>query len=129
RSKQTTGNEAIIGAFRTLEGGLDTLQKAIAAALPKEKLHSAKQAANITKKNSSYEISFADGDKMEADGVIIAAAHDALIHLLAEKTTEPFAVQPLTTLTTDSLAYNEQDVPILPNGTGYLVARTAPYKT
>ncbi|CCQ20287.1 Protoporphyrinogen oxidase [Listeria monocytogenes] len=64
--------------------------KAIAAALPKENLHTAKQA--------TYEISFADGDKMEADGVIIAATHDALIHLLAEKTTEPFAGQPLTTL-------------------------------
>ncbi|CUL31865.1 TPA: protoporphyrinogen oxidase [Listeria monocytogenes] len=128
-SMQTTGTKATIGAFRTLEGGLDALPKAIAAALPKENLHTAKQATQIVKKNNAYEISFADGDKMEADGVIIAATHDALIHLLAETTTEPFAGQPLTTLATVSLAYNEQDVPILPDGTGYLVARTAPYKT
>lgn len=54
-------------------------------------MHTAKQATEIVKKNNAYEISFADGDKMEADGVIIAATHDALIHLLAETTTEPFA--------------------------------------
>ncbi|PSY15014.1 protoporphyrinogen oxidase, partial [Escherichia coli] len=69
-SMQTTGTKATIGAFRTLEGGLDALPKAIAAALPKENLHTAKQATEIVKKNNAYEISFADGDKMEADGII-----------------------------------------------------------
>ncbi|NYK51084.1 protoporphyrinogen oxidase, partial [Salmonella enterica subsp. enterica serovar Typhimurium] len=76
---QTTGTKATIGAFRTLEGGLDTLPKAIADALPAENLYTKKQATNIVKKNGTYEISFADGDKKEANGIIIAATHDALI--------------------------------------------------
>ncbi|MBC1484020.1 protoporphyrinogen oxidase [Listeria sp. FSL L7-1485] len=125
----TTGTKATIGAFRTLSGGLAMLPKALEQALPKKNLHTKKQATQILKKGSSYEITFEDGDKMTADGIIIAATHDTLIDLLAETTTSPFANQPLTTLATVSLAYDESDVPILPDGTGYLVARTAPYKT
>ncbi|WP_270997705.1 protoporphyrinogen oxidase [Listeria seeligeri] len=127
--KNTTGTKGTIGAFRTLTDGLETLPKAIEQALPSQNLHTNKQATQVLKKGSSYEVSFENGDKISADGVIIAATHDVLVDLLADATTEPFANQPLTTLATVSLAYNENDVPILPDGTGYLVARTAPYKT
>ncbi|PZF90897.1 protoporphyrinogen oxidase [Listeria ivanovii] len=125
----TTGTKATIGAFRTLDGGLEALPKAVEQALPKNHLHTGKQATQILKKGHSYEIFFENGDKISADGVIIAATHDTLIDLLGARVTEPFANQPLTSLATVSLAYNESDVPILPDGTGYLVARTAPYRT
>lgn len=68
---QTTGTKATIGAFRTLEGGLDTLPKAIADALPAENLYTKKQATNIVKKNGTYEISFADGDKRKQMALLL----------------------------------------------------------
>ncbi|WP_163652201.1 protoporphyrinogen oxidase [Listeria sp. PSOL-1] len=123
----TTNTKNTIGAFRTLEGGFSELPAALVSALPKEHLHSAKKAKKITKKGSSYSISFTDGTKEEADYVLVAATHDTLIELTDEKTAAPFVNQPLTTLATISLAYDRQAD--LPEGTGYLVARTKPYKT
>lgn len=120
----TTGTKNTIGAFRTLAGGLSELPNELVRKLPKDHLHASKCATAIIKKGESYEVQFSDGTTEEGDAILIAATHDALIKLLDEETTRPFQNRPLTTLATVSLAYDDEKRANLPEGTGYLVART-----
>ncbi|MBC1921179.1 protoporphyrinogen oxidase [Listeria grayi] len=121
----TTGTKHTVGAFRTLKGGLQTLIEALVAELPVEQLHTDKRVIQVIKKPGAYQLLFADGTVETADAVIIAATHDVLRAILDEETTAPFQDQPLTTLATVSFGYDEKAA--LPQGTGYLVARTANY--
>ncbi|EUJ30761.1 protoporphyrinogen oxidase [Listeria floridensis FSL S10-1187] len=126
---QTTGTKNTIGAFRTLQNGLSEFPKAIAAALPLERLHAGKRAMTIQKHGFTYQVKFADGTTEEADAVLIAAAHDTAVQLLDKGTAAPFRDRPLSTLATVSLAYEDAERANLPEGTGYLVARTKNYRT
>ncbi len=120
----TTGTKNTIGAFRTLSGGLSELPAELLRKLPTERLHANKQATHISKRGSSYAVGFSDGTTEEADAILIAATHDALVTLLDAETTAPFQNRPLTTLATVSIAYENASRANLPEGTGYLVART-----
>ncbi len=120
----TTGTKNTIGAFRTLAGGLSELPAELVRKLPGAQLHASKQAIKIAKRGSGYAVKFTDGSTEDADAILIATTHDALITLLDTATTAPFQNRPLTTLATVSLAYEDASRAHLPEGTGYLVSRT-----
>lgn len=119
----TTGTAKTIGAFRTLAGGLSTLTDAIVEALPAERLH----ANTAVKCIENTTVVLENGERIVADAIIIAATHDVVLSLLDVPALKPLMEQPMTSLATISLAYDQDAVPHLPEGTGFLVARTGDY--
>ncbi|WP_239256147.1 protoporphyrinogen oxidase [Listeria ilorinensis] len=126
---KTTNTKNTIGAFRTLRNGLADLPAQIVASLSPAHCHLNQRAEKIRRKNGSLEVRFSDGSIEECDKVLIAATHDTLARLLDAETTAPLNEEPLTTLATISLAYDKSEESDLPEGTGYLVARTKNYAT
>ncbi|EUJ43837.1 protoporphyrinogen oxidase [Paenilisteria rocourtiae] len=119
----TTGTAKTIGAFRTLNGGLSTLTDALVDALPVERLH----ANTKVKAIENTTVVLESGERIIADAIIIAATHDVVLQLLDVPAVEPLADQPMTSLATISLAFEKDAVPEIPEGTGFLVARTSDY--
>ncbi|WP_099223437.1 protoporphyrinogen oxidase [Listeria costaricensis] len=126
---KTTNTKNTIGAFRTLRNGLADLPAQLVASLPKAHCHTKMSAKQVLQKNGCLEVHFADGTMEECDKVLIAATHDTLTALLDPETTAPLRDEPLATLATISLAYDKKEGFELPEGTGYLVARTKNYAT
>ncbi|MBC6315194.1 protoporphyrinogen oxidase [Listeria grandensis] len=119
----TTGTAKTMGAFRTLAGGLSTLTDALVAALPKERLH----ASTKVKAIENTTVVLDNGERIVADAIVIAATHDVVLSLLDAPAIKPLLAQPMTSLATISLAFDKEAVPEIPEGTGFLVARTGEY--
>lgn len=121
------GTKNTEGVFRTLSNGLQVLTDTLTEKLPKQPLHLKKCVTEVIPTSSGYQLLFADGSTAFADAIIIAATHDVLAKILPGKVTAPLQEQPLTSLATVSFAYDKKAS--LPKGTGYLVARTANYRS
>ncbi|AQY50436.1 protoporphyrinogen oxidase [Listeria weihenstephanensis FSL R9-0317] len=119
----TTGTAKTVGAFRTLDGGLSTLTDALVASLPAERLHACTKVKSI----ESTTVVLESGERIVADAIIIAATHDVVLSLLDVPALQPLKAQPMTSLATISLAFDKEAVPEIPEGTGFLVARTGDY--
>lgn len=110
--------------FLTLEGGLEGITEALAESLQGERVITGQAAVRLEKKAASYELTLSGGERMEADGVILAAPAFAAAGLLADVPAAAYLQQiRYASVANLAFAYRREDVPHDLNGSGVLIPR------
>ena len=119
---QTTGTKQTIGAFRTLKGGMTQLVDELVKQLPAERCHLNKAIENIEKKEDRYHLLFKNGEIEVVDEIIFGINHLRALELMPQYES-PLKNQKIASSATLSFGFKIDDVPSLPDGTGFLMTR------
>ncbi|GAB7388577.1 protoporphyrinogen oxidase [Bacillaceae bacterium] len=112
--------------FLTYRGGLVMLVDCLVSRLAENgaQLLLGHELKKIARTSAGYRIDFANGEKMEADGVILATPAFAAASLLAECTAASLLLNtPYTSVANVVLVYAEKDVSLPLDGSGFVVPR------
>ncbi|MGG6313045.1 protoporphyrinogen oxidase [Paenibacillus macerans] len=110
--------------FLTLEGGLTGLTDALTEALRDERIITGQAVTGLVKHAERYELTLSGGERIEADGVIVAAPAFAAARLLGQ-VDEAAYLERIRYVSVANLAfaYRREDVPHDLNGSGVLIPR------
>lgn len=117
-------NKKPLGIFLTLKSGLSSLVEALEAQLTGITIRKSTSVQNIEHHNGSYTLSLHNGEKIEADAVIITTPHASTRKILGDSNfLQPLHDRP-TSVATVILAYPQEAVTLDKEGTGFLVPRS-----
>ncbi|AST05475.1 protoporphyrinogen oxidase [Anoxybacillus flavithermus] len=126
--KQKTKQKSDKGIFQTLKTGLASLVDAIEQRLEKGTVHKGVRVERIEKVEERYVLTLSNGEKKEADSVVVAVPHQSLPSLFPNETTfSLFETMPSTSVATVALAFPKEAVAKDMNGTGFVVSRDSDY--
>ncbi|MGZ7445207.1 protoporphyrinogen oxidase [Paenibacillus sp. TH7-28] len=112
--------------FLTLTGGLEILTDALAESLKEEEIITGQAVTGLSKQEAGagYELSLSGGERLAADGVILAAPAFAAARLL-DDIPEAAYLERIRYVSVANLAfaYRREDVPHDLNGSGVLIPR------
>ncbi len=113
-------------AFLSLQGGLSTLVEALRAALGGVDLRAGTTLTTVDRSGNGYSVSLSDGERIEADALILAipayAASDLLGGFDAELAWLLNGI-PYVSTATATLAYRKSDLPATGAGRGFVIPR------
>jgi oxygen-dependent protoporphyrinogen oxidase len=116
--------QAKLSMFLSYRNGLQTLVVGLLAALEGIRLIPNKIATGITKKAESYEVSFTEGETIEADAVISALPNFATAKLLSQlPLVKELQNMPYVSVANVILAYEKQSLDHDLDGSGFVVPR------
>lgn len=116
------------GVFLTLKEGLQSLVDAIEEKLKSISIVTGTMVTEINEIAGQYELSLNNNEVMQADSIVLALPHLALTGLFPEKEyIKEFKQVPATTVATVVLAFDEDEVRNLDNGSGFVVSRHSDY--
>lgn len=127
--KQTEDSEKQkLSAFVTLRNGLESLVTAIEEQLPAQSIRKNTAVDKVVKKASGYEVQLDNGERQDFDAVIITVPHSAVLHMLRDYSFVNILKNfPMASVANVAMAFDEDDVDIGRDGTGFLVSRNADY--
>lgn len=110
--------------FLTLTGGLEGLTEALEESLREEKIITGQAVTGLSQKEAGYELSLSGGERLTADGVILAVPAFAAARLL-DGVPEAAYLERIRYVSVANLAfaYRREDVPHDLNGSGVLIPR------
>lgn len=115
-------------AFVTLRNGLESLVTRIEELLPSDAIRKNTAVEKIVKKNDGYEIQLDSNETLEFDAVIITSPHSAVSHMLRDYSfINILENYPTASVANVAMAFDEVDVHIDKDGTGFVVSRNANY--
>lgn len=120
------GSGARWSLFLTLAGGMQELVEALARKLPQDALCLRTKTIGLERNAATkkWRVASEDGEKLEADGVILAIpayAAGALVASLTPELARELQAIPYASAATISLAFRQADVPDRLNGFGFVV--------
>lgn len=111
--------------FLSFKNGLVTLIAAYASKLKEAEIHKNMKADKIKKINNRYEVSFANGEVIEADYVVLSIPHTAAEKLFNdEPLAEEFSRLKNSSLISVYAGFNVPDSLLPADGTGFITANT-----
>lgn len=113
--------------FVSLRGGMSVLVEALAAALERTEARTGRAAATVSCDDRGFRVEIADGETVEADGVVLATPAFVTAQLVAELDRElarAHAEIPYASSVVITLAFSRAEVVPL-DGYGYVVPRAA----
>ncbi|MEJ2008929.1 MAG: protoporphyrinogen oxidase [Acidobacteriota bacterium] len=123
-------NQSSRSLFVTLKNGLDELIKALEARLDPSRIHLGQRVTAIERVEhhwkSPYRIRCEGGQAYETDAVVLALPVHECANFLAPLNADlakAFGTIPYSSAITVNLAYDEEVLPLLPPGFGFLVPR------
>ncbi|MET3683503.1 oxygen-dependent protoporphyrinogen oxidase [Alkalibacillus flavidus] len=125
--QQTSGNKQ--GMFLTLEGGLKTLVNGLTDALECD-MHTGTQVEQVSKQDGRYVLDVAGWDEpFEADYVIATTPHQVTAQMFSDYAfMRDFQQTKSTSVANVAMAFDEDSVKNLPDGTGFVVSRKEGYR-
>ncbi|CQR47185.1 Protoporphyrinogen oxidase [Paraliobacillus sp. PM-2] len=117
------------GMFQTLTTGLESLVEAIEEKLDVIKVLKGLKVENINKnEEDSYTLTLSNGEKIEADSVIVSTPHASLPKMFLNYTLfDDFKVMPSTSVATVAMAFPKSSIIKDIDGTGFVVSRNNDY--
>lgn len=111
--------------FLTLQGGLTVLTDALADALQGERVITGQAVTGLNKKADRYELELSGGERLEADGVIVATPAFAAASLLHEQLPASASLEQIRYVSVANLAfaYRREEIAHDLNGSGVLIPR------
>ena len=113
--------------FVSLRGGMEQLVSALVASLERTRPLTGHAAVAIRRLGSAYEVLGDDGERIEADGVVVATPAFVTAELLGELDSELAGLHaeiPHASSVVVSLGFPAEDVEHPPDGYGYVVPRS-----
>lgn len=110
--------------FLTLTGGLEGLTEALEESLSEEKIITGQAVTGLSQQEAGYELNLSGGERLNADGVILAVPAFAAARLL-DGVPEAAYLERIRYVSVANLAfaYRREDVPHDLNGSGVLIPR------
>lgn len=116
------------GQFLTFTTGLQSFVEAIEAHLDPTMIRKGTKVEKIYKENNQYKIVVNRGEELIADGVIISTPHYTVPMMLSQyEYFDSFKDVPSTSVATVAMAFDQKDLNIRENGTGFVVSRNSSY--
>ncbi|MFD1739131.1 protoporphyrinogen oxidase [Bacillus salitolerans] len=116
------------GIFQTVSSGLSSIVDTIGQQLPKENVLLERKVLGLEKSENGYFVSLDNGEKLEANYVVLATPHLASSEILKPYgIMEDFEDIPSTSVATVAMAYPLEAFSQLIEGTGFVVSRNSPY--
>ncbi|SFS60972.1 protoporphyrinogen oxidase [Marininema halotolerans] len=113
------------GQFLTLKHGLQSLVEAIEKKLPGAAIHKNTRVQEINRTKDGYRLHIEGKEDLEVESVIVTTPFQQMRHLLPQITWPlPPDELPATSVATVLLAYDEEDVQLQVDGTGFVVPRS-----
>lgn len=122
REKETSG--ARYGLFASFKNGMQTLVDALVARLPEDTVRFDQHVKRVEIKNGGWNVIVDKGERIHADGVIIAIpAHRAaaLVEELDSSLATDLSSIEYASSAVINIAYREEDVSLSPEGFGFVV--------
>ncbi|MBM7554110.1 protoporphyrinogen oxidase [Thalassobacillus pellis] len=115
--------------FRTVENGLESLVRAIAAQLDEGTIQTGIGVDHIEKKEDHYHLLLSDGEVMKPDAVIMAVPHHAAERMLSKyEFMAPFKEMPSTSVANVAMAFDASAIKKDIDGTGFVVSRNSKFR-
>ncbi|MFC7391698.1 protoporphyrinogen oxidase [Scopulibacillus cellulosilyticus] len=114
------------GKFATLKSGLSHLVDKLAESLNQCSLMTGTKITGIDKQEQHYSLQLSSGQQLLADAVIFTIPHDMTAGLLQAPYLKNKQADPNTSVATVAMAFDEEDVKMDKNGTGFVVSRREP---
>lgn len=116
------------GAFHTLRDGLETIVEAIERHLEQDSVLKGVRIEAVNRQGEKNILTLSNGEKIEADAVILTTGHAMASQLFAEHDIlQALGEIPTTSVATVALAFPEEAIVQDQEGTGFLVARSNHY--
>ncbi|WP_188207071.1 protoporphyrinogen oxidase [Alkalibacillus aidingensis] len=126
--KQTSGKKQ--GMFLTLKGGLETLVDGLEQALTDSKLLTSTDVTHIEKRGDRYHVHInGQDDVLEADYVIATTPHHVTKKIFSQYDfMHELSVTKNTSVANVAMAFDQDAIKNLPDGTGFVVSRKENYR-
>ena len=127
-SAQSAESASAYPPFVTLAPGMQTLAVRLAERLRRTRAFIGRAALGVRSRDRSFEVKLDGGERLHADGVVVAVPAFAAAELLAELDPDLAAVHeeiPYASTAVVTLAYRTEDVAHPLDGYGYVVPRAA----
>ncbi|NIK12640.1 protoporphyrinogen oxidase [Alkalibacillus almallahensis] len=126
-SQQTSGKKQ--GMFLTLDGGLQTLVNGLADALECD-VRTSSPIERVSRQDGRYMIDIeGEEDSFEADYVIATTPHEVTAQMFSDVSfMDDFQQTKNTSVANVAIAFDEESVKNLPDGTGFVVSRKEGYR-
>ncbi|WP_335870132.1 protoporphyrinogen oxidase [Bacillus sp. 2205SS5-2] len=116
------------GMFLTFKNGLQSFVNAIEEHLDEGSVLKGIRVENIQKHNDHYDLYLNDGNKLEANSIIVATPHQVLPTMFASYPIfDPLKQMPSTSVATVAMAFPKEAIGQDINGTGFVVSRNSDY--
>ncbi|MEI5906466.1 protoporphyrinogen oxidase [Bacillus spongiae] len=116
------------GMFLTLKTGLQSFVDAIEGHLENETVLKGVRVENIQYHHKKYELYLNNGNKLEANNIIVATPHHVLPSMFASyRMFEPLKDMPSTSVATVAMAFPKAALEKNIDGTGFVVSRNSDY--
>ncbi|MBM7643834.1 oxygen-dependent protoporphyrinogen oxidase [Scopulibacillus daqui] len=112
--------------FATLKSGLSRLIDKLAASLTQTALITGVKVVGFDKQDQHYSLRLSNGQNLWADAVIFAIPHEITAELLKAPYLENDEADPNTSVATIAMAFDQKDVQMDKEGTGFVVSRREP---
>ncbi|NGP44469.1 protoporphyrinogen oxidase [Bacillaceae bacterium SIJ1] len=115
------------GQFLTLKNGLETIVERLAEELTLGDIRTGMAVTDVERNGDRYDVHTEEG-VIQADGVIFAAGHRNLSEVIKDEAiVQPIVDMPSASLATVAMAFREEAVEGLKDGTGFVVSKKSDY--
>jgi protoporphyrinogen/coproporphyrinogen III oxidase len=128
RPKSKTEPNKKLSMFLTLKNGLESLVQKVAEQLDQEAILKNATVKKVNKEEQGYTLTFANGETLYADAVIMTTPHNVTKKLFPNHSfMNSFHDTPSTSVATVAMAFNQSAVKQELDGTGFVISRKEDY--